>query len=120
MNFLIDENVPKRIMKILRDKGYNITRVPSSAFNHDILKIANRENRIIITADSDFIYSIPKEYKSVKRIVFTFLEPDWKSAINFFNQNIDRILQALSITPLVIIKQKGKYIDIKEGIIFEF
>ncbi len=45
MNFLIDAQLPRRLVYRLRDAGHDAT----------IITIAIREDRIIVTKDADFV-----------------------------------------------------------------
>jgi predicted nuclease of predicted toxin-antitoxin system len=62
MRFLIDANLPYRLAKSLKDKGYDIIHtddLPNKDKTKDseIRKISIDQNRIIITKDSDFLDS---------------------------------------------------------------
>ena len=58
MRFLIDENVALSITKSLRKAGYDVKDIKElKLFNisdKEVLDLANKEKRIIITYDSDF------------------------------------------------------------------
>lgn len=57
IKLIADENIPGKSVQILRDAGYDVLSI-SDKFpalrDVDILAMANRENRILITCDSDF------------------------------------------------------------------
>jgi len=57
MKFLADENLEKPIVDWLREKGYDVLyiaeKVPSIK-DEKIIKLARKENRILITNDKDF------------------------------------------------------------------
>jgi len=55
---LIDENVPKSVYSELRRRGYDVKHVifiERGMKDRDIVELANRENRIVITLDDDFV-----------------------------------------------------------------
>ena len=59
MKFLLDENVERRLAPFLQELGHDVTVVgvdyPSSLSDHEVLVIAYKERRILITNDrSDF------------------------------------------------------------------
>jgi len=57
MKFLVDENVHHAIYQFLKDQGFDVTSVArdySSFDDKDILAIAHKEKRVIITNDKDF------------------------------------------------------------------
>ncbi|HEX6778586.1 MAG TPA: DUF5615 family PIN-like protein [Ktedonobacterales bacterium] len=58
MRFLLDENADYELATFVRSLGHDITTIVEdytrSTEDPDILAIANRENRVIITNDKDF------------------------------------------------------------------
>ncbi len=58
MRFLLDENIDARLKAFLTDLGHDATIVaqdyPASLQDADVLAIAVREGRILITNDTDF------------------------------------------------------------------
>jgi predicted nuclease of predicted toxin-antitoxin system len=57
MRFLADENIPSRAVYSLRKNGHDITSIFEEApglSDRDILELAEREGRVIITFDKDF------------------------------------------------------------------
>lgn len=60
MQFLADENVPKSVVKALRASGYSVKDLKEEKLfgipDSEILQIAHRENRIVLTLDKDFLY----------------------------------------------------------------
>jgi hypothetical protein len=90
MKFLVDENVPQTIIKNLRNEGHDVLDVKKSQYHRaadtQLTSIAQRENRIIVTYDQDFLddYSHPVP-KIVIRLLYPDLEITWerlKHALN--------------------------------------
>lgn len=58
MRFLLDQNADRRLAPYLRSLGHDVTVVavdyPPGLSDADVLAIAHREGRIIITNDRDF------------------------------------------------------------------
>lgn len=57
MNFLANENFPVFSIRLLRNAGHNVTSVledTSGAKDHEVLKRAHDEKRIILTFDRDY------------------------------------------------------------------
>lgn len=58
MRFLLEENADYELATFVRSLGHDITTIVEdytrSTEDPDILAIANRENRVIITNDKDF------------------------------------------------------------------
>ncbi|PIU43879.1 MAG: hypothetical protein COZ91_01035 [Candidatus Nealsonbacteria bacterium CG_4_8_14_3_um_filter_39_7] len=58
MKFLADENIAPRVVLVLRENGFNVTSICeekfSGASDEKILKLAQKQKRIILTHDKDF------------------------------------------------------------------
>ena len=58
MKFLLDENVDIRLAPFLREQGHDVTAVaqdyPHNLADRDVLALAHREGRTLITNDRDF------------------------------------------------------------------
>jgi predicted nuclease of predicted toxin-antitoxin system len=58
MRFLLDQNAEARIATFLKEQGHDVTRIgqdyPKGLPDDEVLAIARREKRILITNDRDF------------------------------------------------------------------
>ena len=66
MRFLIDENVPLIVARALRGLGHDCFAVAESdphALDPDVMAQARREERVLVTFDSDFSRMIFKELR---------------------------------------------------------
>jgi predicted nuclease of predicted toxin-antitoxin system len=57
MQFIADENVPRQVLNRLRTSGYDVVSIQetlSGISDRDVLKVAESQHRILITADRDF------------------------------------------------------------------
>ena len=57
MNFLVDENVDRKIADCLRSIGNNVDYVAekdAGISDDEVLEIANEKNALLLTADKDF------------------------------------------------------------------
>lgn len=54
MRFLLDENIHAGLTAFLASLGHDATRVPSGIRNGEVLALAVREDRILVTHDKDF------------------------------------------------------------------
>jgi len=52
--FLLDENIPRSIYKLLRQKGFHVEYVPQGVVDETVIEIAKEKNVILITGNSDF------------------------------------------------------------------
>ena len=80
MKFLVDENFHLAIYQFLKDQGYDATSVAkdySSFEDLEILSIANKEKRVIITNDKDFGELIFRYRKSSRGVILLRLKIDF-------------------------------------------
>ena len=70
--FLADENIPVKAVVALKQKGIDIIpilEISPSLSDREVLNLANRQGRVIITFDTDFGKLAFKEKLKVKGIV---------------------------------------------------
>ncbi len=58
MKFLLDESCEYRLLPFLQQLGHDVTAIahdhPNALTDRDVLKIATREKRVLLTNDKDF------------------------------------------------------------------
>ena len=54
MKFLIDEDVPVKLLGFLSSRGHDAIRAASSTPDPELAKFAKTESRILVTLDKDF------------------------------------------------------------------
>ncbi len=52
--FLLDENIPRSIYRVLKEHSYYVEYVPKGVDDETVINIAREENLVLITRDSDF------------------------------------------------------------------
>ena len=52
--FLLDENIPRSIYRVLKEYGYYVEYVPKGVDDETVINIAREKNLVLITRDSDF------------------------------------------------------------------
>ena len=78
MKFLLDENVPLSVRKVIQALGHETLLL--HAFNKlgikngEVAELALRENSIILTLDSDFL-QLKKDLQKKSRIVYIQIHP---------------------------------------------
>ena len=77
MQFLIDEDVDVRVIKVLKRLGHEARRVPSGTTNGSVLRLAHRERRILITRDSDFTNTTMYPPSRYSGIIHLAIHPPW-------------------------------------------
>lgn len=96
--FIIDTQLPPRLARFLRDKSfvaYHTTNFPNGHLLNDeeIIKIAIRENRIIITKDSDFLDNFLLKGAPPKVLLLQFGNISNQNLIDYFEVEIANIVQ---------------------------
>lgn len=73
--FLIDHNVPKSVSVFLKNKKFDVKlvkEVDSEMTDLQVVKLARKEKRIIVSNDKDFI-GLSVKYKAVDMVLFDYL-----------------------------------------------
>jgi len=71
--FLADENFPLKAVKFLQDKGVDVVSIQATspgAKNGEVVRIAEKEKRILLTFDKDFGEWVYKEKAAVGVVLF--------------------------------------------------
>ena len=105
MNFLLDENVPYSIKKLLLSKGYAIDTVQElgkrGISNGDVAQIALKLAAVLITFDEDFII-LNKDLAAKSRVIFIKLHPrDPRIASMLIEKHLEECLNYLK-SPRII------------------
>ena len=76
IKFLIDNNVPKSVAVFLKKKRYNVKLVKTvdpEMQDLEVIGLAKKENRIIVSNDKDFL-SLAVKYSDINMIIFDFID----------------------------------------------
>ena len=114
MRFLADENLPRSILRFLREKGFNVKDIQEESLrgieDQAIWHLAQKERRIILIYDKDFL--IPKDKtKTFQAIVLHFPKMPPKKAIPRLVILIQKIVSG-KIKPPFIVLLGEKHIEI--------
>lgn len=99
MRVLIDAQLPKRLAHLLSTFNINSKHTldlpkKNATPDHDIIKIANEENRVVVSKDSDFLESYVLEGEPEKLLIISTGNISNDELIRIFEQNID-VLKSL-------------------------
>ena len=110
LKFLTDENVSSSLIKAVRDEGYNIKDIKEEGLfgisDKEVLALAFKENRAVITHDKDFANLL--KYPSVKHkgvILLRFKNQSPINAINLFVPTLMKLKESRIKKSLVIISE---------------
>lgn len=80
MKFLLDESAEFRLAAFLASLGHDVTAIahdyPSALGDQEVLAIARREGRILITNDSDFGDLVFRDHHPHAGVIFFRLKPE--------------------------------------------
>ncbi|NVM37907.1 MAG: DUF5615 family PIN-like protein [Candidatus Lokiarchaeota archaeon] len=107
--FLLDENVSNNLRRLLISKGYDVITVQElnkrGAKNSELLELARKKNRILITYDKDFIEF---KHESENYLVLIDIHPLIDENVL---PNFEKFLKSFSFEKLteniVILKEDG-------------
>lgn len=72
--FLTDENIDQEVVKFLRDQGFDVLDIKEqglfSLADRNILEMAEAQNRIVISQDSDFGTLIFRDKLDVRGVIY--------------------------------------------------
>ena len=77
-HFIADENIPKETVDLLKKQGVDIvsvTKFASGLSDTEVLNLANKNGRIVITFDKDFGQLIFKEKRKTKGLILLRFAP---------------------------------------------
>ena len=99
--FLIDESVEYRIVKFLRERNFDVLAITEkfpSAPDVDVLSIAYKEKRVLITNDKDFGEIVFKDKKVSHGVILI------RMPFNTTEEKIIKLDQTLKVKTTRIIK----------------
>ena len=110
IKFLTDENISASLVKAIRKNGYDVKDIKEEKLfgtkDNEILKIANKENRIVLTHDKDFANLLNSPLTSHKGVILLrFVNQSPKNVINHFIPLLNSELKDKFKNKLVIISE---------------
>ena len=106
MKFMLDEDVPAKLLRVLRAAGHDVTQAPRSTPDLSIARLAKTQERVLVSLDKDFTNTSlfpPSEFT----IVHLQVRPPYADElIEAFRRLLDR-LPADSFRGLIILEKSG-------------
>ncbi len=107
MKFLADINIPQSVILYLVQKEHDVLdfkKVNLLAKDTEIIKIAQKEGRIVLTLDKDFIglTQFPKYH--VACIIIRLKDQNPKNIVNYLNQLLNNQKKEILEKSLTIVK----------------
>ncbi|MBI3322445.1 MAG: DUF5615 family PIN-like protein [Candidatus Omnitrophica bacterium] len=109
MQFLLDENVPVDLIEWLAQKGHSAIRVPAGIKNGQVLELARREKRILITQDSDFANRLLYPPEKQSGIILLRIHPPQFPKITSSIERLLSNIQADALPGKLILLEEKEY-----------
>jgi predicted nuclease of predicted toxin-antitoxin system len=114
LNFILDENVPRSIKRLLQEKGHNALILDDlnkrGISNGEVAQLSIKKKAIIITFDSDFL-KLKKNIEAEIRAIYIDLHPrDPKIACNLLKTHLDSCLDLLKVPKIIILIKEGYFV----------
>lgn len=112
MNFLIDAMLPPGISSLLKSYNHDsihtkdlpLKNLTSDSFINDL---SIKENRVVVSKDYDFEYSIRVNSLPYKLLLITTGNISNKELLQIFENNIELIIQSLGSYKFIEMNNKG-------------
>ena len=108
MNFIIDAQLPESLVKVFADHDVIHTKsLEQGNYTKDreINKLSMKENRVVITKDTDFYYSYLSAKIPYKLVLVKLGNIKLKELIAYFEQNKTQLLEILETHSLIILEK---------------
>lgn len=79
--FLLDENVDVRVGAFLKQEGHDVSFVPKGIRNGEVLALAAKDQRILVTHDTDFLDAFLTHKNLSIAIIILRIHPPTKAHI---------------------------------------
>ena len=106
MKFLVDEDVPVRLLRMLRAAGHDAQRVVPATSDRDIATLAQREGRILVTLDWDFTDPLAYPPADLTIIHIRIHPPTSQDICDAFQKLLNRVAPE-NLTGLTVLHRSG-------------
>ena len=106
MKFIVDAQLPKSLSRLLEEKGHDSIHtldLPDRNATDDLVinTISLKEERIVISKDSDFYNRFFRKLEPYKLLYITTGNIPNKELLKIFEKNIDRVIDQLETNFIV-------------------
>lgn len=110
MKFITDAQLPKSLSDFFKSKGFDsihTLELPEKNKTNDnqIIELAKKENRIVISKDHDFLDSFLIKSEPPKLIMVKTGKITNKELMKIFSKNLDKIIKLISESNLIEISK---------------
>jgi predicted nuclease of predicted toxin-antitoxin system len=109
MNFVLDENVSKKLVRWLKNQGHHAVSLHELNLlgikNGSIAELAMQKNAIIVTCDRDFL-QIRKELQLKSRIIFFHLDvPNYQNIVSVLTSRLPEFIEFLCKPGTIVVNE---------------
>jgi len=110
-SFLLDESAPTSVLKVLKKRGFEAIRLIDIGFigvkNSEIAELSIRENRIIVTLDSDFLRLRKSLLRKVKVIFINVHPRDPLMIAHLVDERVNECIKILKRKNVITLTKEG-------------
>lgn len=81
LSFLLDENVDVRVGAFLKKEGHDVSFVPKGIRNGEVLALAAKDHRMLVTHDTDFLDAFTTRKHPSTAIIVLRIHPPTKEML---------------------------------------
>jgi predicted nuclease of predicted toxin-antitoxin system len=112
MKFLLDAQLPPTLKQVFIDKGYDCIHtmdleLGNNTPDKEINAVSTREQRVLITKDSDFYDSIVIRNEPYKLILVKLGNTSRKELIQFFHDRFDEIIEKIKEENMILLSKES-------------
>lgn len=108
--FIADENIPSRVIKRLRDTGYDVVTVAEAATagirNYELAELSGRIGRVVLTRDADFT-RLRQSLRQSRKVIYIRARGDPRQLADLVLSHIGGCLALLEDHNVVVLDEEG-------------
>jgi len=110
-SFLLDDSAPTSVLKVLKKRGFEATRLIDIGLirlkNSEVAELSIRENKIIVTLDSDFLRLRKSLLREVKVIFINVHPRDPLMIAHLVDEHINECVKTLKRKNVITLTKEG-------------
>ena len=115
MNFFLDENFPRKAVRILEAQGFDVFDIRGTdlegADDNILFEKAQQHEAIFLTTDKDFYHTVPFFYESHHGVIVIALsQPDSRGILEKLETALDLIKRTPIYSKCLLLKDRKIYI----------
>jgi len=111
MRILLDEDVHIKLLNWLTERGHDVLRVPSGLKNGEVIELAKRTSRVLMTRDKDFANRLlypPSNFPGF--ILLRIHPPQLEKLVEALQQLLSKLSEEQVRGKLVVVEEGGYHL----------